>query len=64
MGLKQIVRALFEVALIGSNSYYQLIGSYLDSFKFSKIMDALSIQILYIKPIQNQLIKGTPHEVP
>ena len=31
-----------------TNSYCQLIRSYLGSFKFSKIMDALSIQILYI----------------
>ena len=31
-----------------TNSYCQLIGSYLDSFKISNIMDALSIQILYI----------------
>ena len=32
-----------------TNSYCQLIRSYLDNFKFSKIMDALSIQILYSK---------------
>ena len=31
-----------------TNSYCQLIRSYLGSFKFSKIKDALSIQILYI----------------
>ena len=31
-----------------TNSYCQLIRSYLDSFKFSNIMDALSMKFLYI----------------
>ena len=51
-----------------TNSYCQLIRSYLDNFKFSKIM----VVLFYSKPlfknypksIPNQLVKGTPHEVP
>ena len=43
-----------------TNSYCQLIRSYLDSFKFSKIMDAFSIQILYIN--LSKIIPKSTHQ--
>ena len=47
MGLILFFSMLYLTWLSCTNSYCQLIGSYLDNFKFSEIMDAISIQKLY-----------------
>ena len=60
MGLILFFSMLYLRWLSCTNSYCQLIRSYLGSFKFSKIMDALSIPILYIN--QSKINPKSTHQ--